>query len=530
MVKSRRWFRWFGFLCGLLLLAVAPVAAAAVARVEAASAAGPGKVIFILLDGGRADTFHRLCDQGKTPTFAWLRKGGLSVDHAVSVWPSTTGPAYAPFISGTYPFQSNLTGIRQYLRASGTYRSYCGTDVKKIKEDLSKDFPTIFELLPDDSLALVAMLDRGAKRSFNPPIDFFIKNFQGKYLECDRAIFRKLEDELGKGLPRFTFVSFHGPDSVGHRTGADGAAYDEAVISLDGLVNRLIHRLRASGELERTTIILSADHGSQSTTKSGDLAPALGALGLKVRDAIGRSTFGFNFDKKGNAEKNDAIVCVSGNACVALYLKGRPEHDREAVPSFQVRPTLAQMRAYRRGGDSREVGDVIATLLAQPCVGFLAVRDGRGAYRVLARRGEAVITRVGDRLGYKVVSGGDPLQMGIAARKVSDGRLLHERKWLRLTCADPYPDAVFQIAQLLEAENAGDIMVNATPGYEPWHEGQKGVHGGLDAAQIAVPMVLWGRGVPAGRLPCARTVDLYQTMLKLLGVASPKGLLGLPLF
>ncbi|HQG28883.1 MAG TPA: nucleotide pyrophosphatase, partial [Candidatus Ozemobacteraceae bacterium] len=65
---------------------------------------------------------------------------------------------------------------------------------------------------------------------------------------------------------------------------------------------------------------------------------------------------------------------------------------------------------------------------------------------------------------------------------------------------------------------------------EPWHEGQKGVHGGLDAGQIKVPMVLWGKGVSPGRLPCARTVDLYVTMLKLMQVAPPPGLLGLPLF
>ncbi len=140
-----------------------------------------------------------------------------------------------------------------------------------------------------------------------------------------------------------------------------------------------------------------------------------------------------------------------------------------------------------------------------------------------------MITRDGDRLGYKIISGSDPLKMGVQARQNSDGRLIHERKWLRMTCADPYPDAVFQIAQLLEAENSGDIIINAAPGYEPWHEGQKGVHGGIDAIQMKVPLVLFGRGVAPGRLPCARTVDVYPTMLKLLEVEAPRGLLGIPL-
>ncbi|HNV69946.1 MAG TPA: alkaline phosphatase family protein [Candidatus Ozemobacteraceae bacterium] len=521
MAMMRSMFRWLA-LAMVLSMVVVPGWAQS-------SSSATGKVLFILLDGCRADIFHRLCDEGKTPTFAWMRKNGLSVDHAVSVFPSTTGPAYAPFLCGTYPYQSNLTGIRQYLRNSGTYRSYCGTDVKKITEDLSRNHPTIFELLPNDSLAVVAMLDRGAKRSFNPSIDYFIKSYRGKYLECDRSIFKKLQKEIADGLPRYTFVSFHGPDSVGHRSGADGVTYDETIINLDRIVNELVHKLKARGELEQTTIILSADHGSQSTDKSGDLAPVLAGMGLKVQDAIGRSTFGYNFDKNGHARENDVIVCVSGNACVQVYLKGRPETDPDAEPSFKTRPTLTQMRRYQRGKDSREVGDVIATLLKQPCVGFLAVRNGRNSYQVLSREGTGLITRDNDRLGYKVIAGSDPLKMSAQARQNSDGRLIQERKWLRMTCADPYPDAVFQIAQLLEAENSGDILINAAPGYEPWHEGQKGVHGGIDAAQLKVPLVLYGRGITPGRLPCARTVDVYVTILNLLDIEHPRGLLGVPL-
>ena len=49
-------------------------------------------------------------------------------------------------------------------------------------------------------------------------------------------------------------------------------------------------------------------------------------------------------------------------------------------------------------------------------------------------------------------------------------------------------------------------------------QGHVASHGGLDHTHIGVPCVIAGPGVRQGTLPIARTVDLYPTYLKYLGI------------
>ncbi len=526
-------------------------------------AAEPGtpKMVFFLLDGCRQDTFARLCDEGKVPTLARLRDGGLWADTGVSVFPSTTGPAYAPFINGLLPATSGLAGIRQLKRAKGQYRVYCGQDSGAIKDDLNPSAKTIFEMLPkEESLSVFGMIDRGAKRTSMPLMKFLWDKLSGNLAAMDvhsMAAFKKL---AGKGLPRFSFVTLHTLDSIGHKEGVDGEHYRNALIQADKLIGNWLTEMHKAGHGDDLIVVISADHGLDSTHKNGDLAGALRAqLGLKVQDALGRLSLGFNLKARLKAlrgeEKahttHDAIVAVSGNACVQIYLRGTGGK-AGVTGRFDIRPTLAEIRSYR-GLDGRERGahmatvtggsidntkyytqgwyrgDIITTLLNEACVGFLVVRDGVNRARVYSRSGESRIDRHGDKLAYRVVTGTDPLNMRAAA-PMADGRWLSERQWFAHTAGEQYPDALFQIMQLLDAPDSGDIIINAAPDYEPWTEGQKGVHGGVDRGQLCVPILVWGRGVPAGtRVATARTVDLFPTMLRLLELDVPGTLPGLSL-
>lgn len=519
-----------GLILGLMMLVLSVLGAE-----EAAQRPGPAsnqtKVVFLLFDGTRADTIERLVEEGKMPHFQQLKSQGLWVDNAISVFPSTTGPAYAPFLTGLYPCNSGLTGIRQYLRKSGTYRVYCGTDLLAIKKDMNPDYKTIFELLPPkDSLSILGMVDRGSKNSPSLPT-FAIDSIKGKPLDFDRHIAQKFRDMTKKGLPRFSFVSLHAADGIGHKKSSDSPEYAEALVNFDQLLGDLISDIRKKGELNNLILVICADHGHQPTTQHGNIADWLQKrLQIKVKDSIPRSSIGFNLRKAHNAKEYDAILAVSGNACVQIYLKGFDSSDQSgtAEKSFQIRPALAQMRRF--SGKNAIPGDVIATVLEEPCVGFLCVRDGIGRYRIFSRNGESLIIRLGENLSYQVVRGNDPLVLGKKAQAYMNGSFIPERKWLKITAQDPYPDSVFQISQLLEAENSGDIIVNAAPGYEPWNEGQQGVHGGLDRAQMRVPLLIWGKGIQPGRRAFCRTVDLFPTMLKWLNVPVPSGVPGLSLF
>lgn len=56
-----------------------------------------------------------------------------------------------------------------------------------------------------------------------------------------------------------------------------------------------------------------------------------------------------------------------------------------------------------------------------------------------------------------------------------------------------------------------------------------GVPGAAGPADMFVPLLLGGPGVPQGRLDAARTVDVMPTVLKLLGRKVPAGLDGQPI-
>ena len=69
------------------------------------------KGFFLLLDGARFDILDELLGSNSLPNLSSIIKSG-SYTKPVSVFPSTTGPAYIPFLMGQYPGNVNLPGIR----------------------------------------------------------------------------------------------------------------------------------------------------------------------------------------------------------------------------------------------------------------------------------------------------------------------------------------------------------------------------------------------------------------------------------
>ena len=72
------------------------------------------KVIFLLLDGARYDCLNKYLSLGYLPNLSKFIDNQGSNLSAISVFPSTTGPAYVPFLMGSYPGNINLPGIRWF--------------------------------------------------------------------------------------------------------------------------------------------------------------------------------------------------------------------------------------------------------------------------------------------------------------------------------------------------------------------------------------------------------------------------------
>lgn len=499
--------------------ALAPVSLLAM-MATALGAAPPPSVIVLILDGTRADTFYQLLDAGRLPNFQeHVADRGLRVENAVTVFPSTTGPSYAPFVTGRVPGTSGITGLRWYDRTTGRSHIYAGRQFGQINDALDPGAPTVYELLPKDaSAAVFGMVDRGCARSQTPFLSIAAPKLRGKYVDMDRGLyqaFRKLALEADP-FPRFAFLSLHAPDSVGHAHGIADPEYVASLEAIDGLVGDLAATLKARGRYHSTTLIVSADHGQSDVTEHQSLAEHLSGYGLRVRDSVAREPFFANLSRDSRKRKYDVHVEVNGNAAVFFYLNAPEAPAAERTPA-----SLARAFPARGGGTV----DIEAALLESPAVELVLGREGPGRYRVAGRAGAATLE--GDRRGftYQVVAGRDPL--GLAGRpeaaSLFDGRPHDADEWFRASAASEYPDAPFQIAQLLEAARAPDLVVSAAPGWEPWQEGQTGLHGGLRREHMRVPLLVGGPGIPPRRIARARTVDVFPTVCEILGIPVPAG-------
>jgi|GEM_PF-2147894 len=550
------------------------------------------KIIFFLLDGTNERIFHEMLEAGELPYLKKLQEGTLIEGHkgfytkATSVWPSTTGPTYAPFLMGIYPFKSGLSGIRQYLRDQGVFRSYPGSDIHHINNDLTKDFATIYEVLGvDETYNQQGFVTRRGWKENGQAISpkhqnqtaisglhnkgiFFgagknhvandLRNLQAFMahvsprlnfkFEAERAFF-SLDEKIidsktekiavtfsgflekfvfqGRGLghlPKFSFVGLHAPDTVSHELGTN-QDYREALRKTDLMIGGVVKYFTMRGEIDNITFIFSSDHGTDSVEEGPQYhAPIIKRLaadtGLPLHDSLKRFTFGFAKKWKTKQQEFSGIAAVSGNANVQLYLKGSCDGCK-TVDLFKTKSSHGQVTNF------------VSTLANYPEVAQVFSKDlEKNHFFMTSALGQVRIEAKDDTYRYVLLSGRDPLELSspMALEMIEAGQFYSGDQWAEATKDTNYPDCVVQIVQLLKAERSGDIIFDAAPGFEPWDEMQSGLHGSLRREHMMIPLLISSPRLDQekaaavlkklGRYP--RSVDMYPTMLKLLGVELPE--------
>ncbi len=476
-------------------------------------------VIILVADGARPDTFAAALDGGTVPTLARLREeGGLAT--VTSVFPSVTGPAYAPFLTGRFPGPVGLPGLRWYDRARtrrtwpDAARSYVGFEMRHIDGDLDPDAPTLFELAPPGVAALnmigrgLAPEDRLARgRAF--AVRAALTHFRGDlagWLRIDRdagaAVAARVRARYAAGAPpRVVFCALTGIDKTSHAGGHSHSLVGEGLRAVDAVAAELRADAERGGWWDETTMLVVSDHGHSRVRAHDDLAAWLRRQGVRVR----AHPFTLGAPARGGG---DAAVMVSGNAMAHVYLD----------LAGRERPWWGALA----GRWERVVGE----LLGRASVDLLLLPLGPDRCEVRhASRGRAAVVRArrtdaapgdgssrGYDYGYEPADGGDPLALGGAV-----GGLGADEAWDACAGSD-YPDALVQIAALAGAPRAGDVIVSAARDwdlrarYEPIPHMSS--HGGLHREHMLVPL-LGGR--PFARQP-RRTVDVMPSVLAVLGV------------
>lgn len=462
--------------------------------------------IFIMADGARADVFEELLVRGDLPNISRYIVDRGSFFKAVSVFPSTTGPAYAPFIVGRFPGRCNLPGIRwfdreQYSKRLFSYRrfrSYVGIETFLMNSDISTDSKTLFEVFPK-SISILNELNRGV--SFTGDKTRFMRiyykiksHFTNRTDEVDLAARRMLLKSLGD-FPQFSYAVFLGIDTYSHSNHPFHRRVLDSYLQLDETVGHLGDALEREGRLDETLLIIASDHGLTPTHSHLDTVEFMSQLGFKT----------FHYPKVYRYFRDaDAATMISGNAMAHIYVKSP--------------------NGWGRRSTFEELNKIIERLIERQEIDIVAGIDEEGRVRITGKRGGEATAWIDKEgyLNYRTFNG-DPFDYRYLPEKMNIDEALE------LTYNTNYPDGILQIVQLLESPRSGDLVVSANPGFDLRARYEKpehcSSHGALFKEHMLVPVTISAKV----NKPYARTVDLYPTILSLMGYSLPAGIDGVTL-
>lgn len=463
------------------------------------------RCIMILADGARADRMATHLASGKLPHIqaTFLSTGGFY--EATSVFPSTTGPAYFPFLAGCYPATANVPGIRwlDKKRFAKPWffpkrrRSYVGMETFWINFDMNRHIETAFDLFPK-SYNIFNAVNKGVKFRHNLTRlmriwYWYYAHLTDRWSLVEQAACEKVLQVIDRGFD-FCFAVFPAVDEYSHLAGPLSPAVDTAYFKLDEYVGQIRERLAKKGWLKDTLLWIVSDHGFSGTHTHFCVNEFLEARGIR--------TFFYPLIFK---RECIAANMMSGNGMTHLYFK----HPKGwAVPVTDA--ILVEM-----------YGTMLDELVKQPAVDIAAVRTDDEAILVLSRRGRAVLKQNGSLIHYQVQTT-DPFGYGPLPQMLSSAEAL------RLTIGTDYPDGLAQLAQLFLSPRTGDVVLSATPGFDlrrdyevPEHHGS---HGSLHREQMMTPVLCNAKLSQ----PTFRTVDVFPTMLQLMGHDIPLDIDGIP--
>lgn len=459
--------------------------------------------LLLMADGAHPEILSSLIREGRLPNLARRFQEKGRCEEAVTCFPSASGPAYTPFVTGCFPGTCDVPGIRWFdptvdldrRLTTKRFRDYFGMGAYLFDSDLSKKVKTIYEY-SRQAYNILGMVNRGCSPArdpafFSAPWLFWRAKKQNNLEAVEETAFRWFLNAL-KREPDFIFYFFPTIDLLTHETAVDHSKVIRAYERLDGYVGKMAEALKAAGLAEETCWILASDHGHSAVQNHFDLEAFL---------ERGFSTVYYPKSFRGWQEAK-AVNMVTGNAMSHIYLRG------------------AQAWGGRRFIEEPEIENLARALLQEAAVDILLGRSEEGGIKILSRRGKARLVEDADgRISYQP-AGGDPFGFS----KLPP--VLDAEEALRLTDGSAYPDALVQAAQLFRSKRSGDLVVSATLGSDlrgrfetpPHNSG----HGSLNREHMRVPFYV------SPRLDLApgpyRTTDIFTLILDLMGI-EPESLL-----
>ena len=449
--------------------------------------------VFLLADGARPDVIGHLLKQGELPNFHKLFIEQGTFKRAVTVFPSTTGPAYLPFLTGYYPGHCNIPGIRWFDRSEYAkekifnfrrFRSYVGVESYFFNRDLAEKAKTLFHF-SKKPVNIFNIISQGS--GFRGDHTRFTRSFYVLYAYSTQQwkfVDRWIGREIRRGLrkkPDFLFAVFPSVDELSHRTHPFSAPVLDAYRQVDLELGEIYLKCKHLGMLEETLFLFTSDHGMSATHSHFDL--------VQFMEQQGYQTFYYPLIFKRNF---NLAVMQSGNSMAHLYLRS----------SFS---------GWSGKRERNELEELMEPLCKRPEIAWVASLTEEGAVYVRGKQGEAWIEEKDQKIYFKT-KGEDPFGFKNIKSSMTD------EESLEVSFDQKYPDAFRQLLQIFKSERTGDLVVTAAPGYDlrfayEWPE-HTASHGSLVDEHMHIP---FASSHPIGSTKKIRSVDVFPSILKWMG-------------
>lgn len=474
------------------------------------------RFIFIIIDGAPYEIFKALIENGDLPNIKKHVVDRGSLNKAVSVFPSTTGPAFIPFFMGLYPGTANIPGIR-WLSKSNFHIphrfkrpgvcSYMGFDGLHFEADLPLNSPTLFDFFSPVS-NIYNLLARGCPPSKNltrwsKPFVYTYAHFSHRWRFVNQIAVRRLYKAVEVG-DKFVVCLFPAVDTFSHLTEIQSPLVLQTYREIDTAIGNIVHTLQKANTLQETLILITSDHGMTDTHTHIDVPQHLDEGGWRC----------LHYPKVWRQGTVSASM-VSGNGMTHLYFKNNPigkgwgeRTPFEKLHKMGVIGSLIELEGLGFVAGQSETGDIlIQNRGGQGKISCRLAQTDRGNPQSVAGTFKSADAL---RFSYQF-TGTDPLSYGVPYENLSS------RDALRETYDSPYPDGIVQLWQIFKSERTGDLVLSAEKGYDlraryeiPEH---RATHGALIAEHLSIPL--------ATNYPIAeqyiRSVDVFPTVLSLCG-------------
>ncbi|WP_286250282.1 alkaline phosphatase family protein [Streptomyces graminofaciens] len=236
---------------------------------------GRGKVLVVGMDGLRFDRLTR--SPSTAPVLHGLMAAGAhgtsllpygEVDGQAENGPSTSmaytdsGPGWSSVLTGVWPDRHGVTG-----------NDFKGSDYTRYPDFLSRAVTARPGLRTAAAVSWPTLVRRGALgRAIGRRVRH--NGERRGYETADRLVARTALRWLTKDDPDVVFVYFGATDEAGHATGPLSPAYDQALLTQDAHLGRLLDAIDArrsdpARADERWTVLVTTDHGHLDTGGHG---------------------------------------------------------------------------------------------------------------------------------------------------------------------------------------------------------------------------------------------------------------------